>query len=172
MRSAARCFSVLLVATLHSASSATIGIDYDRPRSGPLCVAAAVGDVLKFSWKELHNLNELTDRNSYDQCVFSGAQKLADAKPNAGVIVELPTAGTRYFACSKICASNGHKVKVCVLENGGSGCDCPEGTQVQPPTQKQVNNGDVVSGALVLSSSSAVYAGSILFSFVVSRALM
>ena len=53
---------------------------------------------------------------------------MADAAPNPGVIVQLPSEGTRYFACSKICSSNGHKVKVCINKDAAGTCDCPEGT--------------------------------------------
>ena len=78
---------------------------------------------------EYHNLHEMPDRKSYDDCIFGAATKLADAAPNPGVDVSLTAEGTRYFACSKICSSNGHKVKVCV-EGGNktATCDCPEGT--------------------------------------------
>ena len=46
--------------------------------------------------------------------------------------MQLPSAGTRFFACSKICASNGHKVKVCVSSGAAQVCDCPEGRSVGP----------------------------------------
>jgi hypothetical protein len=113
--------------------AATVDVDFDAPRRGPVCVGAAKGDQLKFSWGEYHNLHEMPDRASYDDCVFGSANQLAPAAPNpGGVVVDLPSAGTRYFACSKICASNGHKVKVCVSDGAAQECDCPEGRSVGP----------------------------------------
>ena len=32
------------------AAAETISVDFDKPRSGPVCVAANVGDSLKFYW--------------------------------------------------------------------------------------------------------------------------
>jgi len=134
---ARRLFAAVLIATLlatlipASCKVATVDIDFDRPRSGPLCVSAAVGDQLKFAWGELHNLHELPDRAGYVACDFGGAIQLAPAAPNpGGVVVNLPGEGTRFFACSKICKSNGHKVKVCVFSGALQKCDCPEGTFV------------------------------------------
>ena len=56
---ARRLFAAVLIATLlatlipASCKVATVDIDFDRPRSGPLCVSAAVGDQLKFAWGAL-----------------------------------------------------------------------------------------------------------------------
>ena len=114
-------------------AAATVDVDFDAPRRGPVCIGAAVGDQLKFSWNEYHNLHEMPDRASYDDCKFGSATQLAPAAPNpGGVVVDLPSAGTRYFACSKICASNGHKVKVCVSDGAAQECECPEGRSVGP----------------------------------------
>ena len=144
--------TLLLGAALHfqpCTAGTLITVDFDAPRRGPVCVGATVGDTLKFAWNEYHNLHEMPDSASYTDCKFSAATQLAPAKPNPqGVIVELPAAGTRFFSCSKICKSNGHKVKVCVSNPGSTttapACDCSEGTFV--------GSGRVVSGAAGLRS--------------------
>ena len=110
-----------LAALAFSLSSArTVDFDWDLPRAGPYCLTAAENDVLRISWSEHHNLRELPDQRAHSACDFSAATSLAAAGPNAGVSLALLSAGTRYFACSKICSSHGHKLKVCV----GS-ADCP-----------------------------------------------
>ena len=144
--------TLLLGTALHvqpCTAGTLITVDFDAPRRGPVCVGAIVGDTLKFAWNEYHNLHEMPDSASYTDCKFSAATQLAPAKPNPqGVIVELPAAGTRFFSCSKICKSNGHKVKVCVSNPGSTttapACDCSEGTFV--------GSGRVVSGAAGLRS--------------------
>ena len=97
----------------------TIEVNFDEPRQGPICYAADAGDAIKFVWHEQHNLHRMPDRASYEACSFGSAERLANAGPNAGVVVDFD--GTdAYFSCSKICASNGHKVRVCL--NGESSC--------------------------------------------------
>ena len=111
-----------------------IDIDFDEPRYGPVCVSASPGDVLHFSWDEYHNLHELPHYDAYEGCDFSDAVKYADAAPNpTGVSFTLDaSAHDRYFSCSKICASNGHKVHVCIADDG---CACDEPLPTALPTQ-------------------------------------
>ena len=116
--------ALLSAVTLLLCSLATctvIDIDFDVPRRGAVCLTAQVGDTARFHWNEYHNLHELTDLSSYQSCSFSGANQLASARPNNGVFVQLNTPGDRFFACSKICSSNDHKVKICV---GAASCSC------------------------------------------------
>ena len=114
-----------LLLALFTAVPHDVLIDFDVPRRGPACIAANVSDTAVFRWSERHNLYELISQAAYTSCDFSSATQYASAGPNAGVRVPL-SEGNRYFACSKICRSNGHKVKICV---GASSCDCPEGTE-------------------------------------------
>ncbi|CAD7964587.1 unnamed protein product [Amoebophrya sp. A25] len=113
-------------------------IDFDEPRKGPICVATRVSDSVTFKWEEYHNLHELTDENAYRYCSFASATKLADAAPNSGVSVRLgSTPTTRYFSCSKICSSHGHKVRLCVVgPSEPLSCPCAGGREF---------TGDVVS---------------------------
>jgi hypothetical protein len=77
----------------------------------------------------------MQDFNDYSSCSFSGATQLASAQPNDGVHVTLSTAGERYFACSKICASNGHKVKICVREAGDLSSCCGDAETSEEATR-------------------------------------
>ena len=100
--------------------SKTIEVDFDRPRNGPVCFAAEAGDRIKLAWREQHNLHRLPSRNDYDSCAFGAAERLASAGPRPeGVVVDFG-GDDAYFACSKICKSNGHKVRICL--NNTSGC--------------------------------------------------
>lgn len=104
-----------------------VSIDFDVPRYGPLCISVDEGDVLKFVWEEYHNLHILLDEASFVDCDFSNSVPLApEGQPRPlGYTVSEATAeegnqivnAVSYFSCSKICASNGHKVQVC---RGGS----------------------------------------------------
>lgn len=100
--------------------SKTIEVDYDRPRNGPVCFAAEAGDRIKLAWREQHNLHSLPSRHDYDSCAFGAAERLASAGPRPeGVVVDFG-GDDAYFACSKICKSNGHKVRICL--NNTRGC--------------------------------------------------
>ena len=109
-------------------------IDFDEPRYGPVCVHAVAGDTLKFQWDEWHNLHELPDYDAYEGCDFEDAVVLAGAAPNAGVYVDATQPGDLYFSCSKICASHGHKVHVCVAPDTNSTCECDEPVPTPRPT--------------------------------------
>mmetsp|Transcript_122243 Transcript_122243/g.346552 ORF Transcript_122243/g.346552 Transcript_122243/m.346552 type:complete len:232 (-) Transcript_122243:186-881(-) len=141
-----RCAALLLLAALHwdpatqpaVAGAATISLDFDVPRQGPVCVQAVVGDTVVFHWGEYHNLHELPAEADYTSCNFAaaGVTQLAGAGPNRspGVTVgPFSVAGVdKFYACSKICSSHGHKVRVCVGEagppgSGGGACPCAEG---------------------------------------------
>ena len=122
-----------------------VSIDFDVPRYGPLCISIDERDVIEFVWDEYHNLNSLPNENSYRECDFSEAVPLVpDSRPNplgyrieaasSSVIATTTTAATktiavndvRYFSCSKICRSNGHKVKVCAGGVFGEPNECYE----------------------------------------------
>ena len=109
--------------------SKTIEVDFDRPRNGPVCFAAEAGDRIKLAWREQHNLHRLPSRNDYDSCAFGAAERIASAGPRPeGVVVDFG-GDDAHFACSKICKSNGHKVRICL--NNTSGCQgCCAGTAV------------------------------------------
>ena len=100
-----------------------VSIDFDVPRHGPLCISVDEGDDMEFVWEEYHNLNRMPNKASYEECDFANAVPLAsDGSPNP-LGHRVPSNATDgenvlYFSCSKICRSNGHKVKVCV---GGGG---------------------------------------------------
>ena len=92
-----------------------IEVNFDEPRYGAVCYRARTGDQVKFYWSEYHNLHEMTGRAAYDSCSFSWATKLADAGPRpSGITVDVSTSSELFFACSKICSSNDHKVHICV----------------------------------------------------------
>lgn len=100
--------------------SQTIEVDYDHPRNGPVCFAAEAGDRIKFAWHEQHNLHRFPSRHAYDSCAFGAAERLASAGPRPeGVVVDFG-GDDAYFSCSKICKSNGHKVRICL--NNTRGC--------------------------------------------------
>ena len=97
--------------------AATHSFDFDRPRQGPHCLQIQQGDSVRFYWDEYHNLKELTSESNYNSCNFAGGAVLQSAgSPNPGGITVGPfdTTGDRFYGCSKICSSNGHKVRVCV----------------------------------------------------------
>jgi len=116
-----------------------VSIDFDVPRYGPICISIDESDMIEFVWNEYHNLHLLPNEKSYLECDFSGAIPLfPEGRPNpSGYMIEASIASStqtkspviateinndtfatsnttvRYFSCSKICSSNGHKVKVC-----------------------------------------------------------
>ena len=122
-------------------SSSVVMIDFDIPRYGPICISINDNDDIKFVWNEYHNLNMLAhanaaasandnnneiENNSFRNCDFTNAIPLiGTGQPNPlgytieaseevdAEMVDDDVVVVRYFACSKICASNGHKVKVC-----------------------------------------------------------
>jgi hypothetical protein len=119
-----------------SSSGSVVMIDFDIPRYGPICISINDNDDIKFVWNEYHNLNMLAranaaninneiENNSFRNCDFTNAIPLiGTGQPNPlGYTIEASEVDAsevdddvvvvRYFACSKICASNGHKVKVC-----------------------------------------------------------
>lgn len=99
----------------------TIQINFDEPRSGAVCYRASTGDQLNFYWSEYHNLHSLPSKAAYDLCEFGQATQLAAAGPQpGGVVVTVTSATEQFFACSKICASNDHKVHICI---DGALCD-------------------------------------------------
>ena len=98
-----------------------IEVNFDEPRQGPICYAANAGAQIKFSWHEQHNLHRLPDRSAYESCTFGSAQRLASAGPKPdGIVVQFVGRHDEYYSCSKICASNGHKVRICL--NGTYAC--------------------------------------------------
>mmetsp|Transcript_49860 Transcript_49860/g.97558 ORF Transcript_49860/g.97558 Transcript_49860/m.97558 type:complete len:324 (+) Transcript_49860:58-1029(+) len=102
-----------------------VSIDYDVPRRGPLCVSVDETDSLKFVWEEWHNLHVMPDEDAYAECDFVEATMLAEASPNpTGYVVTTNSASSMFFSCSKICSSNGHKVRVCVggFRDDENGC--------------------------------------------------
>ncbi|OEU14474.1 hypothetical protein FRACYDRAFT_241019 [Fragilariopsis cylindrus CCMP1102] len=137
---------VVIVTKLLSNNSNTsiITINYDAARTGPICVSMdnnnnnndPSSSRLQFVWKENHNLYQLPNEISFRNCDFSNATLLQKAGPNpTGYMVKMNNTTTTttmtstssimtmtnkvyYFACSKLCASNGHKVQVCVGNNG------------------------------------------------------
>ena len=134
-----RCSTPWLVAALavvRVAAAVEIDIDFDTPRNGPVCVKATRGDVLHFQWDEWHNLHEMPDYDAYDGCKFGDAVLYADAKPNpTGVKFDLDDESLdRYFSCSKICSSHGHKVHVCIAASDSESCQCDEPMPSPAPT--------------------------------------
>ena len=133
-------FIILLVAVFTRStnpakrSGSSITFDFDAPRSGEVCIAVDNSDTIKFVWKGNHNLYRMPDAKSFRSCNFSGATELANAMPNpTGRIVSRGCASSSsscnsvlFFACSKICASNGHRVRVCVGGNFGETSACLE----------------------------------------------
>eukprot|EP00746_Dinoflagellata_sp_MGD_P000572 gnl/MRDRNA2_/MRDRNA2_101026_c0_seq1.p1 gnl/MRDRNA2_/MRDRNA2_101026_c0~~gnl/MRDRNA2_/MRDRNA2_101026_c0_seq1.p1 ORF type:complete len:170 (-),score=17.06 gnl/MRDRNA2_/MRDRNA2_101026_c0_seq1:48-557(-) len=119
-----------------SKSRKTVNIDIDVPRSGPVCVLIETGATVRFHWDQQHNLYELNSEASYQQCNFQSASKLAGAGPREdGLSIVVGNAPEdRFFACSKICSRNGHKVRLCIRKAGEGGqidrgsCSCSEGT--------------------------------------------
>lgn len=109
-----------------------ISIDFDVPRHGPLCISINSNDNLQFVWEEYHNLYQHTDEATFRTCDFSSAVPLApDGQPmpmgyriEAAAAAAAGTNETRYFSCRKICASNGHKVKVCAGGLVGQSNEC------------------------------------------------
>mmetsp|Transcript_82088 Transcript_82088/g.145519 ORF Transcript_82088/g.145519 Transcript_82088/m.145519 type:complete len:157 (+) Transcript_82088:92-562(+) len=102
-------------------------VNFDAPRDGPVCCSAVVGDTAVFRWEEQHNLHKLASASAYSGCGFNEAERLTSTGPNDGHSVKLSSAGDHYFACNKICSSNGHKVKICVGDGAKPDCPCPEG---------------------------------------------
>ena len=127
---------VAALAVVRVAAAVEIDIDFDQPRNGPVCVKATRGDVLHFQWDEWHNLHEMPDYDAYDGCKFGDAVLYADAKPNpTGVKFDLDDESLdRYFSCSKICSSHGHKVHVCIAASDSESCQCDEPMPSPAPT--------------------------------------
>mmetsp|Transcript_39377 Transcript_39377/g.47344 ORF Transcript_39377/g.47344 Transcript_39377/m.47344 type:complete len:321 (+) Transcript_39377:177-1139(+) len=116
-------------------SGTTITIDFDVPRYGGMCVSVDEADTVKFVWDEYHNLHRMPNEESYQQCDFSSATKLADAVPNpTGVSIPRHqgqgiSTDVMFFSCSKICDSNDHKVRVCVGGSQGENDACLEASE-------------------------------------------
>ena len=146
---------VAVVSAIVEVAALEIDIDFDEPRNGPVCVSAVAGDVLHFSWSEWHNLHEMTGYEEYVSCNFDDAVKYADAEPNpAGVFFTLDaTSRDRYFSCSKICASHGHKVHVCITEDETSSCECDEPVPTLRPVASPTLSADAASPTLRLAAS-------------------
>ena len=131
----------------NNSNTTMITINYDAARTGPICVSMdnnnnnnnnnndSSSSRLQLVWKENHNLYQLPNEISFRNCDFSNATLLQKAGPNpTGYMVKMNNMTTTtmtttssimtttnqvyYFACSKLCASNGHKVQVCVGNNG------------------------------------------------------
>lgn len=119
--------------------SGMVSIDFDVPRNGPLCISVDEGATLKIAWEEYHNLHILKDATAFENCDFAEAMALvaegmpfpdgitfSEATEQIGnQIINTPS----YYACSKICASNGHKVKVCRGGTFGQANECSETTE-------------------------------------------
>ena len=45
-----RTIMVLLAVSMECVGAGIISVDFDKPRGGPVCVGAAVGDSIKFHW--------------------------------------------------------------------------------------------------------------------------
>jgi len=135
-RSRSTPWLVAALAVVRVAAAVEIDIDFDQPRNGPVCVKATRGDVLHFQWDEWHNLHEMPDYDAYDGCKFGDAVLYADAKPNpTGVKFDLDDESLdRYFSCSKICSSHGHKVHVCIAASDSESCQCDEPMPSPAPT--------------------------------------
>ena len=162
-----RVLSLLVLSAVPAAWGAVVNINFDVPRQGEVCVAANVGDQAKFYWSELHNLNELYDETKYEKCQFGGATQLAPSgpKPN-GIMVDLTAAGDRYFACSKICKSNDHKVKICV---GASTCTC---AGQEPAEDGKADDGDKPAAAPNSAVGSAITRAGLLCQIMASGLLL
>jgi hypothetical protein len=111
-----------------------VSIDFDVPRYGPLCVSVDEGTTVKLAWEEFHNLYRLLDEASFQSCDFSGAiavEPNGTPRPNGITFAEATAEegnmivnAVSYFSCSKICSSNGHKVKVCRGGKLGEANEC------------------------------------------------
>ncbi len=123
-------------------NSEIVSIDFDVPRNGPLCITVDEGIVLRMAWEEYHNLYQFIDETSFVDCDFSTAMVVAsEGMPRPDGITfkfltweegnQIPHAPS-YFACSKICASNGHKVKVCRGGLFGDPSDCNTTPECSP----------------------------------------
>jgi len=123
----AKAARALGVVRAENSNGAVVSIDFDVPRYGPLCISVDNGDALKFVWEEYHNLHMLLDENSFENCDFSNAVALSPQgkpMPNGYTVEETSADSISYFSCSKICASNGHKVMVCRGGSFGEANEC------------------------------------------------
>ena len=111
-----------------------VSIDFDVPRYGPLCITIDEDTTLKIAWEEYHNIHRFFDETSFEECDFSKAMAIMSEgmpRPDGITFFELSVEqGNQiinapwYFACSKICVSNGHKVKVCRGGKFGEANEC------------------------------------------------
>ena len=124
MKSRAARRMLRLCILLHSiVYSNSLDINFDEPRRGAVCYRASVGEVLNFHWNEYHNLHLLPHRAAYDSCDFGTAEQIVGAGPQPnGVQVTVSSTTAQYFACSKICSSNDHKVMICVNDTLCDSC--------------------------------------------------
>ncbi len=116
-----------------------VSIDFDVPRYGPLCITVDEGTILKIAWEEYHNLYRFQDEASFEECDFSKAMAIVSEglpRPDGITFSEATTEqgnqiidAPSYYACSKICASNGHKVKVCRGGKFGEANECSTTTE-------------------------------------------
>ena len=112
-----------------------ISIDFDIPRYGPICISVNENDGLEFVWEEYHNLHQLPDEDSFRDCDFSHAMALVPQglpNPQGYEVEAAATTTARYFSCSKICASNGHKIKVCAGGDLGQENECFATAECEP----------------------------------------
>ena len=145
-------------------TAVALEIDFDEPRYGAVCYRAQVGDVLRFVWDENHNLWELPDRASYDACSFGSATNLVDAGPQpSGLSVTVTSASEQFFACSKICASNDHKVHICVDSTlCDASCRNITGTSFVSTSTSAMTSGSSTDALVVVGIVAGVVVGMLL----------
>jgi len=128
-----------------------VSIDFDVPRQGPVCITIDEGIKLNITWDEYHNLHQLVDETSFENCDFSTAipiESVGRPRPDGITFFQMTASqGNRvpnapnYFACSKICASNGHKMKICRGGKFGERSECDTTAECPPDRTVDVRTG-------------------------------
>lgn len=141
-----------------------VSIDFDEPRYGPICISVDENDGLEFVWEEYHNLHRLLDEESFRNCDFSNAVALVpEGRPQpSGYMIEASMSTTaRYFSCSKICASNGHKVKICAGGSFGEENECFITAECKPDRTIDLRTMETVASQVELSRNGYVPVGKV-----------
>lgn len=128
-----------------------VSIDFDVPRQGPVCITIDEGIKLNITWDEYHNLHQFVDETSFENCDFSTAiaiESVGRPRPDGITFYQMKasegngvTNAPNYFACSKICASNGHKMKICRGGKFGERSECDATAECPPDRTVDIRTG-------------------------------
>ncbi|MCL7049342.1 hypothetical protein MKW94_023665 [Papaver nudicaule] len=92
----------------------------------------AVGDVLLFQYSSIHNVSEVPDKVSYDQCNTTRVIKTSN---DGNTSIPLTTPGAHYFVCGNgLHCLGGMKIQVTAIGGANAPANAPQGSAVNGPS--------------------------------------